>query len=91
MANAPTLKGFIAWLQQQQPDETYDQDKPQICPLGQYFRSIDLEPQIMVLDAADVMRTPYMPLLRAINASSSKTGARLNTFGSLLQRLQESA
>lgn len=36
----PSLKGFIAWLEKQNPDTEYIYFNPYICAVGQYLRSL---------------------------------------------------
>lgn len=36
----PTLTGFIAWLEQQNPDDTYNYTDPNSCAIARYCESI---------------------------------------------------
>ncbi len=78
---APSLRGFIAWLEHQPSDEKYNVWNARRCALGQYYASIGRAP---VTSIGEVART-FGVLENILSTVLSPWWPR-STFGATLTR-----
>jgi hypothetical protein len=54
-ASAITLEGLIAWLETQDPEQTYDSSDHTVCMVAQFCKTIGVEPPLVLTgDIADI-------------------------------------
>jgi hypothetical protein len=72
----PSLLGFIAWLEVQPPDDTYDYAMPHECALAQYYATLG---RVCGFHAEEVFTNQFQQM-HAL--------ARPSTFGAALKRVR---
>jgi hypothetical protein len=83
------LKTLIAWLETQNPEQTYDYYAPHKCLLAQYFNSVDDDRWLVgggFVHNISTETSHRMP--RGFNGIAHGRASRDNTFGKALARAQ---